>query len=248
MLGEVTIGAVDETARIEAESRLFDSSGSRHPGYFVLILHRSSVISSIPMPAQTPSVYEVFEHQKEELLLHLLDSIPDFNTVMVFARTREGVHAVTSAISHAGVRVESVHGSKKPELRDRALNDFKVGKIRVLVCTDAAVRDADISGLCNVIHFDLPEVHEDYMNRVAFAEANGGEVITLVTPNDIKPLIKFEGLVGGELPRKFAPEFKYASQPIRVKPRRKKGGVSKGVRSLPLQNKKPKIKGKGGRR
>jgi ATP-dependent RNA helicase RhlE len=200
------------------------------------------------MPTQTQSVYEVFEHQKVELLLHLLDFLPDFNTVMVFARTREGVHAVTSAIGHADVRVESIHGSKKPELRDRALREFKEGKVRVLVCTDAAVRDADISGLCNVIQFDLPELHQDYMNRVACAEANGGEVITLVTPNDIKPLLKFEGLLGGELPRKSAPEFKYASQPIRVKPTRKKGGVSKGMRSLPLQNKKPKIKGKGGRK
>jgi superfamily II DNA/RNA helicase len=198
--------------------------------------------------SQSQSVYEVFEHQKVELLLHLLDSLPDFNTVIVFARTREGVHEVTSAIGHADVRVDSIHGSKKPELRDRALKEFREGVVRVLVCTEAAVRGADISGLCNVINFDLPELYDDYKNRVACAETNGGEVITLVTPNDIKPLVKLESLVGEQLPRKSAPEFDYASQPINMKPTRKKGGKSRGIRSFPLQNKKPKLKHKRGHR
>lgn len=167
---------------------------------------------------------------------------------MIFARTREGVHSVTSAISHADVRVNSIHGSKKPELRDRALNEFREGKVRVLVCTEAAVREADISGLCNVINFDLPELYDDYVNRVTCAEASGGEVITLSTPNDIKALVKFEAMVGEGLPRRTAPDFDYASQPIHGKPTRKKGGKSRGIRSMPLQNKKPKLKHKKGHR
>lgn len=199
------------------------------------------------MSTSTQSIYEVHEHQKAELLLHLLDGLPDFNKVMVFLRTRDGVHALTTALSHAGVSVESFHGRKKPELRDRALKAFHEGKIRVIVTTEAAARVIDLTGVCNVINYDLPELDQDYLQRVELAGRAGGEVITVATPQGAPLLAKLEKLVGAELPRKVADGFAYASQAMQVKPPRKKGGTSKGLHSKPLQNKKPKFKHKRGR-
>ncbi len=199
------------------------------------------------MSTSTQSIYEVYEHQKAELLLHLLDGLPDLNQVMVFLRTRDGVHALTAALSHAGVSVESFHGGKKPELRDRALKAFHEGKIRVIVTTEAAARVIDLTGVCNVINYDLPELDQDYLQRVELARRAGGEVITVVTPQSVHLLAKLEILVGAELPRKLADGFAYASQAMRVKSPRKKGGKSKGLHSKPLQNKKPKFKNKRGR-
>jgi len=206
-----------------------------------------SQLSRIIMSASHQFIYEVFEHQKAELLLHLLDGLPDFDKVMVFLRTRDGVHALTSTLSHAGVAVESFHGSKKTELRDRALKAFKEGRIRVIVTTEAAARVLDITGVCNVINYDFPELDQDYHQRVELVQRAGGQVITLVSPQCVKSLGKLESLAGAELPRKVADGFVYASQAIKVKSPRKKGGTSRGLHSKPLQNKKPKFKNKRGR-
>jgi len=75
-------------------------------------------IMSVNIPSS--SVYEVFEHQKVELLQHLLDTTPSLQHVMVFFRTRDGLHTLTSDLGRAGVDVESVHGQKKQELRQRS--------------------------------------------------------------------------------------------------------------------------------
>ncbi len=199
------------------------------------------------MSASHQSIYEVFEHQKTELLFHLLGSLPDFNQVMVFIRTRDDVHALTSELNRAGVTVESFHGSKKPELRDRALKAFGEGVIRVIVTTEAAARSIDLSGVKNVINFDAHELDPDYLQRVEIVEKSGGEVITLVTPQAPQLASKLDALAGAELPRKTADEFAYATQAIYVRPSRKKGGTSKGLHSKPLQNKKPKYKTKRSR-
>ena len=202
------------------------------------------------MPTNSPSpssIYEVFEHQKTELLLHLLDTSPNLDKVMIFVRTRDGVHALTSALGHAGVSVESIHGQKKAELRDRALKAFHEGKIRVLVTTDALARGLDITGLKNVVNVDFPELHNDYLHRVQCAKAAGGEVLTFLTPKDVSVLEKWEPFLDGEIPRKTSDGFVYASQPIKEKPPRKQGSKARGLRSKPLQNKKPKFKNKRGR-
>ncbi|MEJ6572497.1 MAG: C-terminal helicase domain-containing protein [Akkermansiaceae bacterium] len=193
-------------------------------------------------------VYEVFEHQKTDLLLHLMGNLPEFDRVMVFVRTRDDVHVVTSALGHADVRVESIHGNKKAELRDRAIREFNEGKIRVLVTTDAIARDIDVAGLKNGVNFDFPELDSDYLQRAERTSNAGGQVITLVTPKDGNALVKLEGVFGAQIPRETANDFSYATQPIHVKPQRKKGGKSKGLHSKPLQNKKPKFKTRRGRK
>jgi len=205
-------------------------------------------LKKLIMSTHSQSIYEVFEHQKAELVLHLLESIPDFNTVMVFVRTRDGVHALTADLNHAGIAVESIHGNKKPELRDRALKALVDHKIRVLVTSNSMARDLDTTGVCNVIHVDFPELDADYTRCLEFIESSGGQVITFVTPQDTKAVSRLEGLIGADLPLKKAEGFDYDAQPIHAKPPRKSGGKSKGLHSKPLQNKKPKFKYKRGRR
>lgn len=214
---------------------------------FGLFLFESFSPSRISMSSHTQSIYEVFEHQKAELLIHLLKTQPDDDAAVVFVRTRDSGHALTAAINQAELCAESILGGKKPELRDRALRAFKDGKLRVLVTTGAMARELDGSGVRNLIHVDFPELGEDYQRGVDLARAAEGEVITFVSPKDVKQLIKLEAFVGAELPRKVAPEFSYDAQPINEKPPRKKGGTSKGLHSKPLQNKKPKFKSKRGR-
>lgn len=199
------------------------------------------------MSSHSQFIYEVFEHQKVELLIHLLKTVEGLDSVLVCAKTREGVHALTAAVNHADIPAESIHGNKKPELRDRALKAFQEGKFRALITTDASARDIDCPGVTNVIHFDWPELMADYSNRAQHVEDTGGVLISLVAPKDNGLLEKLEKLNGETFPRKVADEFRYDTQPVRAKAPRKKGGESKGPRSKPLQNKKPKLKNKFGR-
>jgi len=206
-----------------------------------------SVLLSPIMSTSAQLVYEVFDHQKSDLLIHCLEEDPDFRAVMVFLKTREGVHALTSELGAAGVSVESIHGSKKPELRNRAIKHFNEGRLRVLVTTDAVARELDLSGVVNSVQFDFPELEKDYLHRIEMAEASKGVVISLVTPKDGNALRKLGQWCGAELEPVKVAGFAYDSQPAKVKPPRRKGAKARGLRSVPLQNKKPKFKKKRGR-
>ena len=199
------------------------------------------------MSTHAQSIYEVFDHQKPELVLHLLTCSPDLKAVMVFVRTRDGVHALTSVLNQSGIMAESVHGNKKPELRDRSIKALVDHKLRVLVTTNSMVRDLEISGVGHVIHVDFPELDSDYTRSLEIVQSPDGQVITLVSPKDAATLNKLGALLGEDFPRKTAEGSDDAAQPTNVKPTRKKGGTSKGLRSKPLQNKKPKFKNKRGR-
>lgn len=199
------------------------------------------------MSTSSQSIYEVFDHQKLDLLLHLSASLEDFDRVLVLVHTREALHQLTSALGNAGLRVESVHGTKKPELRDRALREFNEGTLCMLVTTDAIARTLNFPDLQNIVSYDFPESLTSYIHYMKITQAGAGKMITLATPKDTQQLSKMEGVIGGEIPRIKAEGFPYASQPAYTKPGRKKGGKSKGVQSKPLQNKKPKFKNKRGR-
>ncbi|GAA5496308.1 ATP-dependent RNA helicase RhlE [Rubritalea halochordaticola] len=169
-----------------------------------------------PAETITQSIYEVFEHQKFELLEHLLESSHHFYAVMVFARTREGCEELATALRAAKISAEAIHGDKKQGQRRKALRDFKEGKIRVLVATDVAARGIDIEGVTHVINYDFPEHSEDYIHRIGRtgrAEAEG-EAITFTTPANQLALRKLEKLIRVTLPRKKAPGFAYDKEPI----------------------------------
>lgn len=200
------------------------------------------------MSITNQSVYEVFEHQKTDLLLHLVAHLPDSERVMVFLRGREDVHAATTALVQEDEDVDSIHGKMKPVFREEAFKNFKEGKIRVLVATDAAARGFDLSGIENVINYDFAELEADYKQRVECTEQAGGEVITLMLKKEQKLLEKLEKWAGGTLPQQTAEGFEYDKLPISMKlANRQTKKKSKTEKSKPLQNKKSKLRNKYGK-
>lgn len=176
-----------------------------------------------PAETITQSIYTVHEHQKFELLEHLLESSHTFYAVIVFARTRDGAEEVVKALKFANITADAIHGDKKQGQRRRALKEFKEGKIRVLVATDVAARGIDIDGVTHVINYDFPEHSEDYIHRIGRtgrAEAEG-EAITFVTPRNVPALKKLEKLIRVTLPRKKAEGFTYDAEAEQEEPRRK---------------------------
>lgn len=111
------------------------------------------------------NIYFVSKKHKTKLLIELLKNNPK-ESVLVFSRTKHGANKITKDLISSSISAAAIHGNKSQNARQLALNEFKEGKIRVLVATDIAARGIDIDELPFVINYDLPEVAETYVHRI----------------------------------------------------------------------------------
>lgn len=121
------------------------------------------------------SVMYVERNQKKDLLRHVLKS-SELKRVIVFTRTKRGANQVSEVLDKNGISSDAIHGNKSQSARQRALENFRSGRTRVLVATDIAARGIDIDGITHVINFEVPNIAESYVHRIgrtARAGANG---------------------------------------------------------------------------
>ncbi|HET6158701.1 MAG TPA: DEAD/DEAH box helicase [Dongiaceae bacterium] len=123
-------------------------------------------------------VHFVEKANKRALLQHLL-SDQSIARALVFARTKHGANKVAEQLDRAGVRTDAIHGNKSQNARQKALNDFRNGKVRVLVATDIAARGIDVDGITHVINFDLPNEPESYVHRIGRTARAGNDGIAI---------------------------------------------------------------------
>jgi ATP-dependent RNA helicase RhlE len=126
----------------------------------------------------TQSLYYVPAMQKRQLLIHLLGDLA-MNRVLVFTRTKHGANKVAEHLIKQGIQSDAIHGNKSQNARQRALDSFKTGKLRVLVATDIAARGIDIDDVSHVVNFELPNEPESYVHRIgrtARAGAGGSAI------------------------------------------------------------------------
>ncbi|UGX88006.1 DEAD/DEAH box helicase [Phyllobacterium meliloti] len=128
-------------------------------------------------------VHMIPTKQKKQVLSAMLKDAT-LSSVIVFTRTKHGADAVTRVLEKDGYDVAAIHGNKSQNARQRALNGFKDGSVRVLVATDIAARGIDVVGISHVINFDLPDEPESYVHRIGRTGRNGasGNAITLYDP------------------------------------------------------------------
>jgi ATP-dependent RNA helicase RhlE len=163
-----------------------------------------------PAEAVTQFVYEVPQHLKPALLLHLL-SDPNFDTVLVFSRTKHGADRIARRLESSGIKTGTIHSNRSQNQRLRALKDFKSGAVRVLVATDIAARGIDVDGISHVVNYDFPMHPEDYVHRIGrTGRAHAiGDAISFVTLEDHGPLRSLERFIGRGIVRKKAEGFDY---------------------------------------
>jgi len=111
------------------------------------------------------SVYFVDKKDKRQLL-HFVLKDPSITMALVFTRTKHGADKVVKDLHKVDITAEAIHGNKSQNARQRALSNFKDGKIRVLVATDIAARGIDVDLLSHVINYEIPEVPETYVHRI----------------------------------------------------------------------------------
>lgn len=143
------------------------------------------------------SVYFVEKQNKQSLLIQLLKD-ETIETVLLFTQMKHTADKIARSLNHAGIHAEAIHGNKSQNLRQRALENFKNRKTRVLVATDIAARGIDIDELTHVLNYELPNVPETYVHRIGRTgrAGAGGTAISFcdwsekIFLSDIQKLIK----------------------------------------------------------
>ncbi len=153
-------------------------------------------------------IHPVDKGQKTKLLSHLIRE-KGWNQVLVFSRTKHGANKLVKMLSKDNIRSMAIHGNKSQAQRTKALDDFKRGKVDILVATDIAARGLDIVQLPRVVNFDLPHVPEDYVHRIGRTGRAGleGHAISLVSADEIKQLQDIERLLKRHLVREEVEGF-----------------------------------------
>ncbi|MEO6069834.1 MAG: DEAD/DEAH box helicase [Chitinophagaceae bacterium] len=124
------------------------------------------------------SVYFVHKGDKLSLLVHLLNE-HSIKRTLVFTRTKHGADKISKALNGASIKSDAIHGNKTQSARQNALNNFKSGRLKVLVATDIAARGIDVDSLTHVINFDLPNVPETYVHRIGRTGRAGADGIAI---------------------------------------------------------------------
>jgi ATP-dependent RNA helicase RhlE len=173
-----------------------------------------------PAEGITQTVYTIDQARKGDLLVELLKDNNIFSAI-TFTRTKARANRVAAHLQKHNVSAERIHGDRSQAQRTRALDDFKRGKLRVLVATDIASRGIDIADLGHVINYDVPMVPEEYVHRVGrTARAKAlGDAITFVAADEEAFFSQIERTLGKRLDRSKLPELP-AFTPLATSPSR----------------------------
>ena len=163
-------------------------------------------------------VYPVDRERKRELLSHLIRS-GRIDRALVFTRTKHGASRLAEQLGRDGIGAAAIHGNKSQSQRVRALDDFKSGRVAILVATEVASRGLDIDGLPHVVNFELPMVATDYVHRIGRTGRAGmeGDAVSLVCVDESDLLREIETVLRGPIPRQIVPGFE-VNRTIRAEP------------------------------
>jgi ATP-dependent RNA helicase RhlE len=163
-----------------------------------------------PAETVTHAVYPVAADQKFDLLMALLERT-NFDSVLIFCRTKVNADRVAHFLKHAQHAVAVLHSNRTQRERIEALEGFKSGKYEVMVATDIASRGLDIAGVSHVINYDVPEHPEDYVHRIGRTgrAQNVGDAYTLMSGEELPAVQAIEHFIGQKIPRLKLENFPY---------------------------------------
>jgi ATP-dependent RNA helicase RhlE len=157
--------------------------------------------------------------QEKQALLTLALKDETIDRALVFTRTKHGADRVVRLLAGNGIAANAIHGNKSQPQRERALGEFRAGKVKILVATDIAARGIDVSGVSHVFNFELPNVPEQYVHRIGRTARAGNDGIAVsFCAEDEKPYLRdIERLTRQKIPVRPLPEgFVTLSEEIRA--------------------------------
>ena len=163
-------------------------------------------------PRAAQLAFRVGQTEKNALLESLLRGSED--STLVFVRTRRRADKVARVLEHRGHAVDRLHSDRSQAQRQRALESFRRGRVRVLVATDIAARGIDVADIGHVVNYDLPHVPEDYVHRIGRTAraAASGRASSFVAPEDSPLLHAIERFTRARVPEGQVPRGDAAFQ------------------------------------
>ena len=139
--------------------------------------------------------------EKYQLLKKVLHT-ESVELTLVFTRTKHGADKIVKYLDAFKVPSAALHGNKSQSAREKALSDFKLGKIKVLVATDIAARGIDVNDVTHVVNYDLPMEAESYVHRIGRTARAGkdGDAISFCDETERDLLRKIEKTINMRLP------------------------------------------------
>ncbi len=173
-------------------------------------------------------VYVVDAGRKFDLLRLLLEKT-DFQSVIIFSRTKHGADKIAKKLRLQNHAVAVLHANRSQNQRIEALEGFKSGRYEVMVATDIAARGIDVAGVSHVINYDIPQHPEDYVHRIGRTgrAQQTGDAFTLVAPDELKKLTAIERFIGQKIERFTAEGFEATPAPRQEKPEPRMDGSTR---------------------
>ncbi|GMN01723.1 DEAD/DEAH box helicase [Erythrobacter sp. MTPC3] len=198
-------------------------------------------------------LFMVQQDEKQALLEMILSGQHDvpgeMERVLIFSRTKHGADRVVKKLTQRGIAANAIHGNKSQPQRQRALDEFRRGKVAILVATDVAARGIDIPGVSHVLNYELPNVPEQYVHRIGRTARAGREGIAIAfCAEDERSYLKdiqrntdaelerldlpenFRAVVEGVGPTKPPPKGQNRVSNKKIRPRPTGGGKPRGDR------------------
>jgi ATP-dependent RNA helicase RhlE len=159
--------------------------------------------ASRPVETVSHALYPVEQTRKVELLLTILRQSGS-GQVLVFTRTKHRAKKLAQQLIKSGVSATSLQGNLSQNRRQEAMDNFRRGRVKVLVATDIAARGIDVSQITHVINYDMPDTADAYTHRIGRTGrmAKLGTALSLATQEDLPMVRTIERLLGRSLERR----------------------------------------------
>lgn len=154
---------------VERETLFFSATMSKSVEGLVHDFLRKPITVSVRKTDITNSITQDvvrYEHHNKFTTLVDLLKTEEFSRVIIFGAMKHSVEKLSLELVHSGIKADAIHGNKSHVQRQRALNGFKEGRVKVLVATDVAARGIHVDNVSHVINYDLPGTYEDYVHRI----------------------------------------------------------------------------------
>lgn len=137
---------------------------------------------------------------KRFFLERLIKEAPE-SKFLVFVRTKVRAERVYTAMQRVQINALTMHGDKDQTDRLAVMNDFKSGKVNILIATDLSARGIDIDNVDYVINYDLPDLPENYIHRVGRTGrgVKSGKAVSFCSVEEKNLLKDIEGFLGYEI-------------------------------------------------
>ena len=165
-------------------------------------------------PAETISqtLYPVAKHLKASLLLELMQRHDTGGRTLIFTRTKHGAKGLARKLEKAGHNADALQGNLSQNRRREVMDNFRTGKVRVLVATDIAARGIDVADISHVINFDMPETPEAYVHRIGRTgrAEKSGQAFSFASREEGLQVRAIEQLIGKQLEQRELEGFDYS--------------------------------------